>query len=126
MSGSFGVGMGQAGLLIRFKPAIGMESSLRSWLLTEALPAIPAGKGLGSAHLFEGALTPHMTAEQRIRGADAGVDWALFITGYRDDAVAGLAQADLSRVELEKHGGTAITDRLYRLQYLVTHHEVRI
>ncbi len=125
LSGSFGVGLGQAGLLIRLKPAIGMESSLRSWLLEEALPELPARRGLGSAHLFEGALAPRMTTEQRIRGADAGLDWVLFVTGYSDDAVAGLAQADLSRAELEKHGGTAITDGLYRLQYLVTHHEVR-
>ena len=125
VSGSFGVGLGQAGLLIRLKPATGMESSLRSWLLEEALPGLPARRGLGSAHLFEGALTPRMTTEQRIRGADAGVDWVLFVTGYSDDAVAGLAQADLSRAKIENHGGTAITDGLYRLQYLVTHREVR-
>jgi hypothetical protein len=125
LSGSFGVGLGQAGLLIRLKPATGMESSLRSWLLNEALPGLPARRGLGSAHLFEGALTPRMTTEQRIRGADAGVDWVLLVTGYSDDNVAGLAQADLSRTELERHGGTATSDGFYRLQYLVTHREVR-
>ena len=125
VSGSFGVGLGQAGLLIRLKPPTGMESWLRSWLLEEVLAALPARRGLGSAHLFEGALTPHMTTEQRIRGADAGVDWVLFVTGYSDDAVAGLAQADLSRAKIENHGGTAITDGLYRLHYLVTHREVR-
>ena len=124
VSGSFGVGLGQAGLLIRLKPATGRESSLRSWLLKDALPGLPARRGLGSAHLFEGAATPQMTTEQRIRGADAGADWALFVTGYDDDAVAGLAQADLSRAELEKHGGTAISDGLYRLQYLVTQGDV--
>ena len=66
-----------------------------------------------------------MTTEQRIRGADAGVDWILLVTGYGDDTVAGLAQADLSRAKIERHGGTAISDGLYRLQYLVTHREVR-
>ena len=49
----------------------------------------------------------------------------VFVTGYSDDAVAGLAQADLSRIDFEKHGATAIIDGLYRLQYLVTRHEIR-
>ena len=124
VSGSFGAGLGQTSLLIRIKPATGMESSLRSWLLDEVLPELPERRGLGSAHLFEGALTPHMTTEQRIRGADAGVDWALLVTGYDDAAVARLAHGDLSRSELGNRGGTAITDGLYRLQYMVNHGEV--
>lgn len=125
VSGSFGVGLGQVGLLVRLKPATGKESSLRSWLLEDALPGLPANRGLGSAHLFEGAATPQMTTEQRIRGADVVADWALFVTGYSEVAVAGLAHANLSRTELAKHGGTAITDGLYRLQYMVTHREAR-
>ena len=61
VSGSLGVGMGQVGLLIRFKPETGTESSLRAWLLNDTLPQLPSRRGLGSAHLFEGALTPDMT-----------------------------------------------------------------
>ncbi len=47
--------------------------------------------GLGSVHLLKGELAAAMTNEQRIRGADGGVDWALLVTGYRQDAVAALA-----------------------------------
>jgi hypothetical protein len=93
--------MGQIGLLVRFKPETGMESSLRAWLINDTLPQLPSRQGLGSAHLFEGALTPHMTKEQLIRGTDKGVDWALFVTGYGEDALAGLMHDDLSRIQIE-------------------------
>jgi hypothetical protein len=120
VSGSFGVGMGQIGLLMRFKPATGMEPSLRAWLINDALPQLPSRRGLGSAHLFEGALTPRMTEEQRIRGADAGVDWALFVTGYDEDALAALMHGDLSRAQIEEHGGTAASHAMYRMHYMLT------
>lgn len=35
-----------------------------------------------SARLFEAALQPGLTVEQRIRGRDAGVDWVVLVTGY--------------------------------------------
>jgi hypothetical protein len=54
--------------------------------LRDALPRLPSEPGIGSAHLLEGAATPPMTNEQRIRGADAGVDWAVLATGYSPDA----------------------------------------
>lgn len=125
VSGSLGVGMGHLGLLIRFKPETLAESSLRAWLLDDVLPRLPARRGLGSAHLFEGALTPAMTTEQRIRGADARVDWTLLVTGYDKDAVAMLVQDDLLRARLEAHGGTAVTEGMYELQYMVTEREVQ-
>lgn len=124
VSGSFGLGIGQAGLLLRFKPVPGREPSLRAWLIGEALPRLPARRGLGSAHLFEGSSTPPMTNEQRIRGTDAGVDWALFVTGYREDALAGLVHADLDRDRLEEHGGTVASETIYRLHYMLTDREV--
>ena len=124
VSGSFGLGMGQIGLLIRFKPEPGMELSLRAWLINDTLPQLPSRRGLGSAHLFEGALTPEMTKEQRIRGADAGVDWALFVTGYDEDALAKLPHGDLSRTQIEEHGGTAVSAAMYRMQYMLTDRDV--
>lgn len=124
VSGSSGVGIGQIGLLIRFKPETGMESSLRAWLLEDTLPQLPSRRGLGSAHLFEVALTPDMTREQRIRGADAGVDWALFVTGYGEDALATLRHGDLSRAQIEEHGGTAVSEAMYRMQYMLTDRDV--
>ena len=125
VSGSLGMGMGHLGLLIRFKPETPAESSLRAWLLDDVLPRLPARRGLGSAHLFEGALTPAMTTEQRIRGADARVDWTLLVTGYDTDALAMLSQDDLGRARLETHGGTAVTEGMYELQYALSEREVQ-
>lgn len=120
---SFGLGIGHAGLLLRFQPAAGTESSLRDWLLQD-LARLPSRPGIGSAHLFEGALTPQMTSEQRIRGADAGFDWALLVTGYSRDALAQLMQADLGSAELERHGATGVLAALYRMDYALTEREL--
>lgn len=124
VSGSVGMGMGKVGLSIRFKPEAGTEASLRAWLLDDALPRLPSRRGLGSAHLFERALTPEMTSEQRIRGADAGVDWAVFVTGYSEDALATLTHADLGRNHFIERGATAISDAIYRMEYMLTRSEV--
>ncbi len=124
VKGSFGLGIGSIGLLIRFKPAAGADSSLREWLLQEALAQLPSRPGIGSVHLFEGALTPKMTNEQRIRGADAGVGWAVFLTGYSQDALASLMQGDLGNAQLERHGAAEMFDALYRLEYSLTAREV--
>ena len=119
---SFGLGLGHAGPLVRFKPAAGNESSLRDWLLQD-LARLPSTSGIGSAHLFEAALTPQMTNEQRIRGADAGFDWALLVTGYSQDALAQLMQAGLRSAKLERHGATGVLAALYRMDYALTERE---
>ena len=124
MTGSFGLGIGHVSLLMRFKPATGAESSLRKWLLQDTLPQLPSRPGIGSVHLFEGALTPKMTNEQRIRGADAGVDWALFLTGYSQDSLASLMQAELGNAQLERHGAMGVLDAMYRMDYSLTDREV--
>jgi hypothetical protein len=124
VTGSFGFGMGHAALLMRFKPAADTGPALRKWLLQDALPQLPAKPGIGSAHLFEGALTPQMTSEQRIRGADAGIDWALLVTGYSQDALASLRQAGLGNAQLEKHGATGVLGAMYRMEYSLTRREI--
>lgn len=124
VAGSFGFGMGHACLLIRFKPATETGSSLRNWLLQDLLPQLPSRPGIGSVHLFEGALTPQMTNEQRIRGADAGVDWALLVTGYGQDAMASLMRDDLGNAQLEKHGATGVIGAMYRIEYSIVQREV--
>lgn len=125
VTGSFGLGLGHLGLLIRFKPGPGMEHSVRDWLLQGTLPKLPSTPGIGSAHLFEAAATPDMTNEQRIRGADARVDWALLVTGYREDALATLAQAELASEHFDKHGGVGVVDAMYRIDYALTDREAR-
>jgi len=124
VAGSFGAGMGHSGLLIRFKPAAGAGRSLQKWLLQDALPGLPAKAGLGSAHLFEGAVAPPMTNEQRIRGADAGFDWALLVTGYSQESVTELAREDFGNARLERQGATGAVGAAYRMDYTLTERDV--
>ena len=124
VTGSFGFGMGHAGLLLRFGPATAAATSLREWLLQDILPQLPSRSGIGSAYLFEGAVSPPMTNEQRIRGVDAGVDWALLVTGYSQEALANLGQIDLGNAQLAKHGATGMLSATYRMEYSINHREV--
>ena len=124
VAGSFGFGMGHASLLIRFSPATETGSSVRTWLLQDTLPQLPSTPGIGSVHLLERALTPPMTNEQRIRGADAGVDLALLVTGYSHGALASLMRVDLGNAQLEKHGATGVLAAMYRMEYSMTQREV--
>jgi hypothetical protein len=124
VAGSFGFGMGHASLLIRFSPATEAGPSLRRWLIQDILSQLPSTPGIGSVHLFEGALTPEMTNEQRIRGVDAGVDWALLVTGYSQDALASLMRGDLCNAQLETHGATGVLGAMYRMDYSATQREL--
>lgn len=124
--GSFGLGSGHAGALLRFRPpAGGAESAPHRWLLSQVLPGLPARPGLGSAHLLEGAATPAMTNEQRMRGtADAGVDSALVLTGYDAAAVAEAAR-HLAATELLREGATGVSCGLYRLDHALVRAELQ-
>lgn len=104
---SFGVGLGGVGLLLRVKRG--------ERLLDGILPGLPSRPGIGSAHAFEGAATPPMTKEQRIRGGDARLDGALLVTGYSQDALESLMQTELAGAQLES--------ALYRLEYALTERE---
>ncbi len=123
VTGSFGSGMGRAALLMRFDPPTQARSSARDWLLGDVLPRLPARPGIGSAHLLEGASTPPMTNEQRIRGADSGIEWALLVTGYDRHVVANLARADLAPGQFERHGVPAVVAAGYRMDYSITERE---
>jgi len=124
VTGSFGYGTGGVGLLMRFKPAPAKESELREWLLQDCLPTLPRRSGIGSVHLFENATTPKMTTEQRIRGADAHPDWALFLTGYSEDALATVLRSDLGWPRLQRQGALEGVDAMYQLQYSLTDREL--
>lgn len=124
VTGSFGAGLGHAARLMRFKPNPDAAPALRRWLLEDALPQLSARRGIGSVHLLEGAATPPMTNEQRIRGADAGIDWALLVTGYEQDAVDVLAQADLSAAEFARRGAANVLDTAYRMHFALAAREV--
>ena len=126
VTGSFGFGLGHVALLLRFRPLAAAESQLRTWLAGELLEQLPARSGIGSVHLFEGALTPQMTNEQRMRGADAGVDWAILVTGYSHDALALLLNAELGAPRLAEKGAVGVQGAIYRLDYALSHDEVEI
>ena len=122
VAGSFGFGQGSAAVLIRFSPETSQAAALSRWLLEEALSALPQMPGLGSAHLLQGAQTAAMTDEQRIRGADRGVDSALIVTGYDDNAVA--ACADQLVGGLPNRGAAELSCTTYRWSYSLAGAEI--
>lgn len=122
--GSFGLGQGGAAALVRFTPEASHAIPLMRWLLDEALPAIPRTTGLGSAHLLQGAQAAAMTKEQRIRGADRGVDSALVITGYDGSAVAACANALCSEGGLPQRGAAELACSTYRWSYSLASSEL--
>lgn len=122
--GSFGYGLGSFALVIRFGATPEKETALRHWLLEETLPGLPMQAGLASAHLFESGLQAELTAEQRIRGKDAGVDSVLLVTGYSAQNVAELAENALATAVLERLGASAVTLSLYQLGHALTDREV--
>ena len=123
VTGSFGVGLGLCGLLVRFKPAADKEAALRDWLTGELLPVLAKQPGLTSAHLFESKIKPEPTGEQRLRGQDAGVDWVILATGYNADTVAALSSGDLSAARLAQAGAGQTVAGVYRQVYSLTDRE---
>ena len=100
-----GNGLGGAATAFRFRPAAGAEASLRSWLTSVVLPRLPARPGLAGAALLQSAAAPPVTREQGIRGGpDAGVDWAVVVTGYDAAALAVLEKEDLNGDEFVRNG----------------------
>lgn len=121
--GSFGFGQGGAACLIRFAPEEAHTASLNRWLAEQSLPAIPHMPGLGSGHLLQRAQAAEMTNEQRIRGADRGIDSAVILTGYDDRAVAECAKS-LSN-DCEARGARELSCAFYRWSYSLSSTEVR-
>jgi hypothetical protein len=115
VTGSAGLGLGNAALVVRFKP--GDASAFRDWLVQDVMPGLASRPGLGGCYLFESAAAPPMTSEQRIRGSDAGVDWVLVATGYDERAVSGLERADLGKARLDAQGAAVSGFGLYRTDY---------
>jgi hypothetical protein len=122
VSGSHGLGFGHVARLLRFKPKAESTSALRTWLQS-VLPGLPAMPGLSSAHLLEGAATPPMTNEQRIRGVDANLDWALLLTGYDAGALAEVP-GGLDRSGLEQRGAEGTVEAVYAMAHSLSRDEL--
>ena len=122
--GSAGAGVGQCALLARFGAQPSREAELEAWLCGGMLDSMARRRGVGSARLLRRGLQAAMTREQRIRGADAGVDWALFATGYDAAAIAGLRESHVSDGALLAHGACDVVAAPYRLDYSVSADDV--
>lgn len=124
--GSHGHGLGGSAALVRYAaPEDEAQAwALQRWLLDDVLPPLPARAGLGSAHLLQGAQVAAMTNEQRIRGADRGVDAAIVITGYDGEAVAARARALCAPDGLPGRGAQEVTWATYRTAYTLTSAEM--
>jgi len=122
--GSVGHGQGGTAALVRFTSEESKAASLQCWLLDEVLPRVPQLPGFGSAHLLRGAQAAAMTHEQRIRGADRGVDSAIILTGYDGEAVAACARGLCAADALPRRGAAELTSAVYALGYSLASAEV--
>jgi hypothetical protein len=120
---SHGLGTGHYALLVRFESAAHSAGPIE-WLDDRVLPHLPSRPGLGSVHLLRGARSAEMTTEQRMRGVDSNLDWALVVTGYELGALAELEHDELSAREFHAHGCTNASTALYRTAYSVSADEL--
>jgi hypothetical protein len=124
VEGSWGRGVGHFALLVRFRLAADSDSAPPAWLTEQLLPSLPPRPGLASVHLLKSALAAAMTAEQRIRGADSRVDWALLATGYELSAITALEEAELGAAALQAHGMSSVSSAPYQAAYSLLANEV--
>lgn len=123
VTGSFGFGHGGSAALILFTAGDSHRGALQRGL-EELLRALPERPGLGSVHLLRGAQAAAMTNEQRIRGADRGIDAAVIVTGYDGDAVAACAKELGAPGGLPQRGAVGVVTVGYRLSYTLSAAEV--
>ena len=121
VTASFGAGVGHCALLIRFQPREDNGGPLREWLSSTALPPLPSHSGLGCAHLLEAAATPPSTNEQRIRGVDSAMAWAVLAIGFSASRVADLVGNELSEDRFRQQGAEDYAAAVYRMDYSLTH-----
>jgi hypothetical protein len=110
---SYGAGLGEAMLAVRFSA----DEAMRAWL-TGVLASLPARKGVTASMLLRNIAQPApATAEQQLRGGDCPPDWVVLINGYSADA---LALEELSDAHLRAQGGRGecVAGR-YRLAYML-------
>ncbi len=117
---TFGAGLADAMLTIRFSPTAQAHANLIQWLSTDLLPKLPMRRGMVGAHLLRDAANTHHapTLEQKIRGGDKAADWIVLVNGYRADAVKQLAASELNEAALVAHGAArGSTARVYKFAY---------
>lgn len=121
-----GHGLGGFGLLLRFGVEAHDEEALRDWLAAQVMPPLPTCTGLASAVLLRSGLQAELTVEQRIRGPDAGVDWALLVTGFALSSVEALASGVLMPSALERRGARDVTSATYQMAHCVSDRDIAL
>ena len=101
---SFGTGLGQALLTLRFSAHAGKAEALGRWL-DAVLAALVTQAGLVSAARLRNIAPADapLTTEQQLRGGDRPPDWVVLVNGYRAEALAEVAR-ELNEAALTAHG----------------------
>lgn len=125
---SFGAGLGQALLSVRYSPDPRREADLESWLGSELLPGLVRRRGCVAARLLQNIppATAAPTAEQKLRGGDGMADRVVLLSGYSASALDLIAVNELSEAGMTARGALAGSiARCYRLACLMTAGDVR-
>jgi hypothetical protein len=113
---SHGTVVGASVLSVRYTMRRGCEAEMARWLNGGLLASLAQRRGVVSVDALASAKEPEMTAEQRLRGRDAGVDRILLVTSYVRDALVDLEASVLGRAALEAHGAaTGSLAAIYQL-----------
>lgn len=119
VASSHGTVLGATCVTLRYSAEAGKERRLCAWLNDDVIPDLVRRKGFASALMLRSDRAPEMTAEQQIRGRDAGVDQVLLVTGYSAELMNELAVHALGTDSLEAHGASPGThSAVYRLACL--------
>jgi hypothetical protein len=94
-------------LTIRYGADPARRDALSRWLAQECLPAIAQRRGFAGAWMLVAGVQPPMTAEQAIRGRDAGVDSVVLVSSYAADLLDEVNRQDLAQEALEARGAMA-------------------
>lgn len=118
---SFGIGTGGHALTLRFGPAPGADERLARFLCEEALPRIAEQPDIAGAHLLiaDQAASAIVPVERQGRPTDIP-DWIVLIESVSPDALAAVAEAQLSDAALAAQGSAEAPQRdSYSLQITV-------
>ena len=123
---SFGTGLGQALLTLRFSAQPGKAEALGRWL-DAVLAALVTQAGLVAAARLRN-LAPAdapLTTEQQLRGGDRPPDWVVLVNGYSAEAVSEVARELGEQALVSRGAAPGYAAALYRLAYVLSRYTER-